>query len=74
MKHLTERERDVYLFISDYHEKHGYSPGMRDICKGCYFASVRSAALYIQRLQEKGYIDFTPKVARSIVIRDKATC
>ena len=71
MEKLTAREFDVYMFIIEYHDNHGYSPSMRDICRGVYLASPRSAAYYVQRLLEKNYITYTPRVPRSIVIKQK---
>ena len=69
MDKLTTREQDVFTFITAYRLKNGYSPSMRDICKGCYLANVRSASIYIDRLVKKGYISYTPKVCRSIIIK-----
>lgn len=68
MKELTERQREVYLFIVDYREKHGYSPSFSEIGKGCYM-SRQGVCRYIEVLTKKGYIDFTPRVARSLVIK-----
>lgn len=72
MQKLTPREKDIYLFILDYREKHGYSPSIRDICKGVYISQTRGVLLHIERLIDKGYIDYTPKVARSIVIKKES--
>ena len=69
---LTPRERDIYIFIVCYHDEHGYSPSLRDICRGCYLASVNSASHYVQRLMVKGYIQYTPKIPRSIVVKETA--
>lgn len=71
MKKLTQREFDVYMFIVEYHDNYGYSPSMRDICKGVYLASPRSAAYYVQRLLEKEYISYTPRTPRSIVVKQR---
>ena len=72
MGRLTAREKEVYIFIVAYHESHGYSPSMRDICRGCYLASLSSASHYVQRLLEKGYINYTPRTPRSIVVKETA--
>lgn len=71
MQELTERQREIYLFILHYHEMKGYSPSIRDICKGVYL-SQPSVMRHIDNLNKKGYIDYTPKVARSIVVKPKA--
>lgn len=70
-KKLTQRETEVYLFICAYRAQYGFSPSMRDICKGCYLASTRSAHLYIDILQRKGYIKFIPRIPRSITLTDR---
>lgn len=70
MKELTERQREIYLFILHYQENHGYSPSIRDICKGV-FLSQPSVTRHIDNLIKLGYIEYTPKVARSIVIKNK---
>lgn len=73
MKPLTPREKEVYLFIKDYHEKHGYSPSLREIGKGVYMGSTRSVSIHLSNLIAKGYIEYTPRISRSIVLtKDKA--
>ena len=67
MQELTERQKEIYLFIVDYQREHGYSPSIRDIGKGVYL-SHPAVVRYIDILVRKGYITYTPKVARSIVV------
>ena len=64
---LTERQKDVYNFIKDYHFKKGYSPSLREIAQGVY-CSKPVAQKHLLALIDKGYITYTPRTARSIVI------
>lgn len=63
---LTERQKEVYNFITQFIEEHGYSPSFREIAKGCYFGSVSTVAGYVDRLIKKGAIDYIPRTPRTI--------
>ena len=71
MQELTERQKEVYLFIVEFHDKHGYSPSIREIGSALYM-STPAVSRHLQNLFNKGYLIFTPKIARSIVINEKA--
>ncbi len=71
MVELTDRQREILLFIIDYQNKNGFSPSIRDICKGVYL-SQPSVVRHIDNLMRKGYITYTPRVARSIVVREES--
>lgn len=68
-KKMTEREKDIYNFICEYHNKKGYSPCIREIQKGVFLQSPNMIHRYIINLCEKGYLEITPHIARSIVIK-----
>lgn len=68
MQTLTPRETDIFNFICDYWKENGYSPSMREICKGCFLASPRSAFLYVDILKTKGYVNYRPHTPRTITI------
>ena len=63
---LTERQQEVYNFITEFIAEHGYSPSFREIMKGCYFGSVSTVAGYVDRLIKKGVIEYTPRTPRTI--------
>lgn len=65
---MTEREKDVYTFILNYIDINGYSPSWRDIQKGIYTNSHTNVKRLIYNLKEKGYIAYTPRTSRSIVV------
>ena len=67
MTPLTPRQYEVFKYIEGYIAGHGYAPSCADI--GASFNITRKGAYcHILTLQKKGYIETTPKVARSIVI------
>lgn len=63
---LTERQQEVFDFVTNFIEEKGYSPSFRDIAKGCYFASLSTVAGYIDRLVKKGVLEYTPYTYRSL--------
>lgn len=66
MNELTERQQEIYDFITNFIKEHGYSPSFREIAKGCYIASVSTVAGYIDRLVKKGVIEYVPCIPRTI--------
>lgn len=66
MNELTERQQEVYNFITNFIQEHGYSPTFREIAKGCYFGSLATVAGYIDRLVKKGVLDYTPRSPRTL--------
>jgi len=69
LKDLTEREKIIYNFICEYHKEKGYSPSIREIQEGIFLKSPNMIHRYLQQLVIKNYIEITPHVARSIVIK-----
>lgn len=65
---ITERDKDVLLFIQEFIAEHGYSPSLNEICKGV-FLSKPVVRKHLFRLVENGYLSITPKIARSIVVK-----
>jgi len=65
MKELTERQKEVISFISDYIKEHSYPPAIRDIA--AYFSiSVKGAHDHITALRKKGHIKHTNKRPRTM--------
>ena len=65
---ITERDKDVLLFIQSFIYEHQYSPSINEICKGV-FLSKPVVRKHLLRLVEHGYLSITPKTARSIVVK-----
>lgn len=65
MNELTERQKKILDFITDYIQQNGYSPSIRDIAKH-FRLSPRGAHIHVLALEKKGYIERNPKKFRSI--------
>jgi repressor LexA len=63
---LTDRQREVYLFIVDYKTKHGKSPSFCDIGKHFGFASPNAVTNHLRALETKGLIRQFPGKYRAI--------
>jgi repressor LexA len=68
---VTNREKEIYSYILSFIKENGYSPTIREICKGLYI-TVKTAHTHVMNLKNKGIINHTEKVARSIVVRGVA--
>ena len=66
MQKLTDSEHRVYEYLTEYVDKYGYSPSVRDITSALGFASPSTVHLYISRLEQKGYIEREHNKSRSL--------
>jgi repressor LexA len=67
MKELTQRQREVLLFISAYIKNHAYPPTMREI--GDHFdISVKGAYDHVEALRKKEYLRLGDKRSRTIEV------
>ena len=70
MKEITERQKEVLNFISQFTENNDYPPTVREISDN-FKISLRAVQDHITALQKKGYLTQCQKRARSIrVITD----
>ncbi len=65
MKEITERQKEVLTFISNYTEENSFPPTVRDISTH-FGISLRAVQDHIAALQKKGYLSQSQKRARSI--------
>lgn len=63
---LTNRQKDVLLFIKKYTATHGYPPAVREICKGLDLSSPATVQAHLNELVKKGYIKKTESKFRTI--------
>jgi repressor LexA len=63
---LGERPLKILDFLSDYQDKHGYSPSIREIGRHIGVDSTSLVDYYLNQLAEKGYIERDNRVSRSI--------
>ncbi|MBR6154536.1 MAG: repressor LexA [Treponema sp.] len=70
MKNLTDRQREVLIFIAQFTEDNVYPPTVREI--GEHFGiSLRAVQDHVAALQKKGYLSQSQKRSRSIrVLKD----
>jgi repressor LexA len=68
---MVDTTEQVYSFLCQYIEEHGYSPSIRDIALGCYIG--RSTVIrHLDKLEGQGRISREPEQPRSIGIIDKS--
>ena len=70
MKGITERQKEVLTFISDFQEENGYPPTVREISEH-FKISLRAVQDHIIALQKKGYLSQCQKRSRSIRVLDE---
>src|SRR5574344_2715281 len=72
MRQITDRQKEVLTFISDFTEENSYPPTVREISEH-FSISLRAVQDHISALQKKGYLSLCQKRSRSIrvLIDDK---
>lgn len=67
---LTKRQLEILTYIKKYISENGYSPSIREICKGCNLSSSATVHAHIATLANKGYIKKSDNKFRTIEIVD----
>ena len=63
---ITRRQRQVYDFISEFVQKHGYSPSFEEIGEGLGLNSLATVHKHITNLEKKGLLTRDYNRSRSI--------
>jgi repressor LexA len=63
---LTARQREVFDFIVDFADRHGYCVSVRDVQLAIGAASPNGAVCHLVPLRKKGYVTWDARTARSI--------
>jgi SOS-response transcriptional repressor LexA len=63
---LTERQRLVLDFITDFAGRHGYCASIREVMAAIGSVSTNGAMCHLMALKRKGYIAMEANTARSI--------
>ena len=63
---LTEKHLRVLQVLKSYTEQYGYPPTIREICERAHLSSTSVANYYLERLEEKGYIERDRGVSRGL--------
>ncbi len=69
---LTQKEKEVYEYITVCLEKNGYAPSVRDICAAVGIKSTSSVHEYLKRLSDKGYISKSSGKSRALRVENGA--
>lgn len=70
MSELKPKEQAILNFIRDSIEADGYAPAVRDICAALHIKSTSTVHMYMQRLEQKGYISRQDGKSRAIRVDD----
>ena len=63
---LTDKEKRVLDFISEFNRKNGYPPAVRDIQQALSIKSTSTVHSYIKRLEDKKYLERDAGKSRSL--------
>ncbi|MFF2449392.1 winged helix-turn-helix transcriptional regulator [Neobacillus sp. NPDC058068] len=63
-----QREEEILSIIKQYWKKYNYSPTVREIAKKASITSTSTVLKYLNKLQEKGVIEWQNKKPREIKI------
>jgi repressor LexA len=63
---LTDRQRDIYLFIRDKIQNRGYGPTVREIGDNFQIGSPNGVMCHLKALEKKGLISREPNMSRAI--------
>jgi repressor LexA len=63
---ITRRQRQVYDFISDFVQKHSYSPSFEEIGEGMGLSSLATVHKHVSNLEKKGLLTRDYNRSRSI--------
>lgn len=63
---LSERQRRILEFLSEYVEENGYPPSMREIGVAARISSTSVVSYNLKRLEERGYISRDREISRGL--------
>lgn len=63
---LTERQKEAYRFVREYHRQNGYSPKLTEIAEGLGIRSKGVVHRYLQAISNAGLIELVPGRHRGI--------
>jgi repressor LexA len=66
------REQALLLAIALYHRQHGYAPSIRDLQRDCGISTTSVVKYHLERLRERGLVDWKDGQARTVHIVQEA--
>lgn len=67
---LTERQREILVWLAKYIQANGYSPTLRELCQAFDFKSPNGAACHLGPLKRKGWIRWEEGHSRTLRIAE----
>lgn len=64
----TKKQRELYSFIAEFIQRHGYSPSYREIMRALDYTSVATVALHVNNLIARGHLQKRSHEARSLEV------
>ncbi len=68
MQPLTHRQQETLIFVTQYADKHGYAPVMREIVEGTRHKSTSTVQKDLDILVRKGYVTRSRGTSRGLVV------
>lgn len=65
---LTDRQLEIFQFLEQFIDEHGYPPTRSEIAEHFKFASINAAQQHLVALEAHGAIRVTPTISRGIVL------
>ena len=65
---MGERQQKIYDFIKKFIAENQYAPTMREIAKGVGLKSPSTVHGHLDRMKDKGYVDFVKTSPRTLRI------
>src|ERR1035437_10095409 len=73
MPGISSKQKRIVEYISEFWEKHGYPPTVRDIVKGCGVSSTSVVDYNLKSLERQGYIKRHSGVSRGIELSTRVS-
>ena len=68
MQPLTKRQREIFDYLTDFIQQHGYAPSLEEIGKRFGLSSLATVHKHLTNLQEKGFIRRAWNRSRSVEV------
>lgn len=65
---LTDRQQEILRFVTEYVQKNGYAPSVREIARAFKIGTPKGAADHLKALERKGYISRHGRSPRALRI------
>lgn len=71
MTQRSSRRQKILDYISDFTDRHGYTPTHDEIRRGCGIRSVSSVQYHLEALEREGRIRRNPRISRGIQLPER---